>query len=284
MIDPDFLAELDRFRGALPQADSRRRGERDSPAVGEGLTFSDYRRYSPGDEPGRVDWKLYARTEELYVKQYEEDREATVHVLLDASASMDYGEGTEHKFEYAAKLGLGVAYLTAREHDDFRFVTLDDGVDRLDDGRSTRGTVLRVLDRVNEREPTGEANFADALPAYADRIDSKSLVVFLSDCLADPDAIDAGLSAFADTDVVLGHVVAPGERDPPATGDTVVRALERDRSLRTYFGRRLRERYRDRFDAHREAVAGVANRLGDRYERLDTDTSFFDSFAQCWFV
>jgi uncharacterized protein (DUF58 family) len=251
--------------------------------VGEGLTFSDYRRYSPGDEPGRVDWKLYARTEELYVKEFEEERQATVHVLLDRSRSMDYGAGPANKFEFGAKLGLGFAYLTAREHDEFRFSVVGDGVERLDGGRSSRGEVLALADRCNDLDPAGEAAFADALRAYAGTIRSKSLVVVVGDFLVDRDALEAGLGALADNDVVCAHLLAPGERDPPATGDTVFEAVESDRSLRTYFGRRLAGRYRERLADHVEAVAATCQRVGARHERVDTGGDFFETFGSLWF-
>ncbi|MFB6080685.1 MAG: DUF58 domain-containing protein, partial [Haloferacaceae archaeon] len=91
-IQPDFLDELDRFDTSMDRPTTEvRRGEQRSPSVGEGLTFSDYRRYAPGDDTRLIDWHLYARTEEYFVKQFEEERNLTVHVLLDASASMDYG-------------------------------------------------------------------------------------------------------------------------------------------------------------------------------------------------
>jgi uncharacterized protein (DUF58 family) len=96
-IDPDFLDELDRFDAALDRETAAvRQGEQESPRVGEGLTFSDYRRYSPGDDTRLIDWKLFARTEEYYIKQFEEERNLTVHVLLDSSASMDFGGEESH--------------------------------------------------------------------------------------------------------------------------------------------------------------------------------------------
>ena len=284
MIAADFLDELDRFDAAVERrAHSARRGEEESPAVGEGLTFSDYRRYTPGDDPGLVDWKLYGRTEELYIKQFEEERQATVHVLVDASASMGYGEGTT-KFEYGAKLGLGFAYLTAREGNEFRFSLFGEDLQRLDAGRSSRGEVLGLVDRCNEQTPDSEAAFAQTLSAYADRIHSTALVLVVSDFLTDPAAIDAGVAALADHDVVLAHLVAPGERDPPAGGDTIFQSLESATSLRTYFGQRQRRRYADRLQAHLDDVAAVGHRLGATHELVGTDDPFFESFGAIWFA
>ena len=301
MISADFLAELDRFDPRDRRARSRRRGERTTDAVGEGLTFADYRRYVPGDEPRFIDWNLYARTDDLYVKQFEAERSHTVHVLVDASASMGFGgvrqagglasnpegqstsgDGAANKFEYAAKLGLGFAYLTAREYNEFRFSLLGETTDRLDRGRSNRGEVLALVDRCNAVEPDGEAAFEPALGEYAGRIGSKALVVVCSDFLCDPAAVESGLDALSSNRLVLAHVVAPGERSLPGRGDTVFEALESDRSTRTYVGRRLERRYRDRFDDHASEIERIARDLRARYRRIDTDRSVFDSFGELW--
>ncbi|MFB6172761.1 MAG: DUF58 domain-containing protein [Haloarculaceae archaeon] len=284
MITPAFLDELDRVAASQRrQVDSRFQGEHESDRRGEGLTFADYRRYSPGDDTRLIDWRLYARTEELYVKQFEEERDLTVHVLVDGSGSMDFGdEGGTHKFEYAAKLGLGFAYLAARDHNDFRLALLGEGLERLDRGRSNRGEVLALVDALNDHEPTGTVDFRRALADYEGTIGSRSLVLVASDFLAAPDDVGAGLDALAGNHLALAHVLAPGEREVPAAGDTVFEGLEAESSLRTYFGARLADRYRDRLDAHVDAVAERARDVGARHDLVDTGTDFFDAFLDVW--
>lgn len=284
-IDPAFLAELDRFEAALDRETTAMvQGEQESPRVGEGLTFSDYRRYAPGDDTRLIDWKLFARTEEFYIKQFEEERELTVHVLLDASASMDYGEGSRHKFEYGAKVGLGFAYLTAGAHNDFRFNTFRTGVDRLDAGRSNRGEVLATIDQLNDHELKGETDFDAALSAYADRIRTRSLAVVVSDCLADPAEIGTGVAALArnEVDVLVVHVLAPDERDPDAVGDTLFVDPETEAERRSYFSGSLADQYRSRLDEHVETVSDRVTALGADHALLDTGEDFFDGFARVW--
>ncbi|WP_436911922.1 DUF58 domain-containing protein [Halosimplex marinum] len=284
-IDPDFLDELDRFDAALDRETAAlRQGEQQSPRVGEGLTFSDYRRYSPGDDTRLVDWKLFARTEEYYIKQFEEERNLTVHVVLDSSASMDYGEGPAHKFEYAAKIGLGFCYLTAEEHNDFRFSTMGERSERLDTGRSNRGEVLGLIDQVNGLDPEGEADFEGVLEAYADRIRSRSLVVVLTDCLAEPEAIESGVSALArnEVDVLLVRVMAPDERDPDVVGDALFADPETETTRRSYFSQSLADTYRSRLDAHVDEVKNRVTGLGADHVLVDTGDEYFDSFASVW--
>ena len=284
-IEPDFLDELGRFDAALERSSlSIRQGDQQSPRVGEGLTFSDYRRYVPGDDTRLIDWKLYARTDQYFIKQFEEERSLTVHVLLDASTSMDFGTGETHKYEFAAKLGLGFAYLTAAENNDFRFSLFTDETTRLDTGRSNRGECLALIDRLNERTPTGSVDFESVLTSYAERIDSRSLVVVLSDCLADVADIEAGVASLVrnDVDVLLVRVVAPDERDPHAVGDVLFADPESEETRRSYFSGSLAETYRNRLDAHVDAVADRVTRLGADHVVVDTGAEYYDAFASVW--
>jgi uncharacterized protein (DUF58 family) len=283
-IDPGFLDELERYaRAQKRNVASQFQGEQRSAERGEGLTFSDFRRYSPGDDTRRIDWKLFARTDEFYVKEYEAERNLTVHVLLDSSGSMGFAsEGLPTKFEYGAKLGLGFAYLVARAHDDFRFATFTENYERLDRGRSNRGEVLGLIDRLNDVEPAGDADGGRSLEAYADTIGSRSLVLVVSDCLEPPEEVERGLEALARNKLVLARVMDPAERDLPVSGDALVEDMESPQTLRTHLGGRRRERYRDRLERHVEDVAERARTLRARHELLDTGTEFFDSFGQVW--
>ncbi len=288
MIEPAFLDELARFDASVQRrVDAVQQGQQRSTEVGEGLTFSDHRNYTPGDDTRLIDWRIYARTEELYIKQYEAERNLTVHVLLDSSGSMDFSgdrsqTDTSHKFEYAAKLGLGFAALAAAEHNDFRVSILGETFERIDRGRSTQGEVMRLIETLNELDLGGSTDFRRACEDYAATVDSKSLVLVASDFLEDADEIEAGLGALQRNDVTMAHVVAPEERDPPVQGDTIFRDPEQDSTLRTYFGSRVAKQYDERFQTHRGEIESVADRLGARHVAVDTGADFFDSFSDVW--
>lgn len=283
MIQPDFLDELRHFDASLKRkVSSIFQGEQKSAEIGEGLVFSDYRNYTPGDDTRLIDWKLYARTEKLYVKRFEEERNLTVHVLLDASRSMDFGEEKQNKFEYGAKIGLGFAYLATTENNPFRFSVFNDTFERLDKGNSNRGEILRLIDLINDTEPEGEADFRRSLEEYASTIKSRSLVLVVSDFLEDPRGIDEGLEALAENDLTLARVVAPDEIDIPARGDTIFEALESPTSLRTYFSNRVKQKYKDKLNDHISQVEEVSQDLGARHVLVNTGDDFFDSFAKAW--
>ncbi|MDS0298578.1 DUF58 domain-containing protein [Halogeometricum sp. S1BR25-6] len=282
-IDPGFFAELARFDASLKRvSEDLQQGDQESPSVGEGLTFSDYRRYAPGDDTRLIDWRVYARTEEYYVKQFEEERNLTVHVLVDTSASMDYGEGDAHKFEFGAKLGLGFAYLTVEENNDFQFSTFRDRPLRLDTGRSSRGDLLRVVDLLNETELRDEADLVASLEEYESSIRSRSLVVVVSDFLVDPEEVEAAVAALGDNDVLLLQTLAPDELDPSVSGDTIFEDPESEESRRSYFGGSLAQQYRRRLEAHVDTVADRAETLRADHVLVNTGDDFFDAFADVW--
>lgn len=282
MIDPGFLAELDRFDAAIDRhVNSLFRGEQQTSIQGEGLTFSDYRNYVPGDDTRLIDWKIYARTDELFVKQFEEERNLTVHVLLDGSESMAFG--TDSKFEYAAKIGLGFCYLTATENNDFRFSVFRDDLQRLDGGASTVGELLRVIDRLNEMTPEGDASFESALSSYTDLITSRSIVLILSDFLEPPEELTEGVRALAEHEIVLTHVIAPEETAPPVSGETIFEGMESPAELRTYFGGRAKGQYQSRLQTHIDQVESIAEDFHARFVTVNSGDDFFESFTHAWF-
>ena len=126
MLDTSFLDQLTRFNLVVnKRVTSNLAGPRKSISAGRGLTFKDYRIYAPGDDIRLIDWKVYARTDDLYIKAYEEERNLTVHIIIDGSASMGFGKPAS-KFDYASMIGVGFAYLEMRDNEKFQFSTFAD--------------------------------------------------------------------------------------------------------------------------------------------------------------
>ncbi len=257
-------------------------GEQESSEKGEGLIFADHRNYVPGDDTRLIDWNLYARTGDYYIKQFEEESNLTTHVLLDASGSMEYGEGEQNKFDYAAKVGLGYAYLTAAENNDFRFSVFTDRFERIDSGRSNKSEVLSLIELLNETEPDGRAEFGDALSEYASTIGSRSLVVVVSDFVGELEGIRNGIDALSENYLRLVCTLSNDEIELPVSGDTIFEGIETESSLRTYISNRTRDRYKEVLDEHLGEVEEHAESRGASYVLLDTGDEFFDSFTRAW--
>src|SRR3989344_3497360 len=126
VIDTSFLGQLDKFSLVVnKRVTSNYIGPRKSMALGRGLIFKEHRIYAPGDDIRSIDWRVYARTDDLYVKTYEEERNLTVHIIVDGSASMGFGKPAS-KFDYASMIGVGFAYLALRDNEKFQFSTFAD--------------------------------------------------------------------------------------------------------------------------------------------------------------
>ncbi|PSH02497.1 MAG: DUF58 domain-containing protein, partial [Nanohaloarchaea archaeon QH_8_44_6] len=93
MIEINFIDELDRFNLGLKKNSTEvKEGEQSSSSTGQGMIFEEHKKYQPGDDIRRIDWKAYARTDNLYVKRFEEEKNITVHILIDRSSSMNFGK------------------------------------------------------------------------------------------------------------------------------------------------------------------------------------------------
>lgn len=164
-----------------------------SPYFGQSLEFREHRQYTRGDDLRHVDWKVWARQDRLYVKQYEEDTNLRALLLVDQSASMAYGEGPLNKHEYAATLASALAYLLLRQNDAVGCMTFSDGVVGLAPPRSSKSRLAGIADLLRV-EPSGrKSDIGAAATAAAAQIPRRGMVVVISDLFADPAGLNRGL-------------------------------------------------------------------------------------------
>ena len=272
LLSADFLVQLERlsllsrrsFRGRV-------KGERRSPRKGISVEFSDYRQYGVGDDLRYVDWNVYARLDRLYLKLFVDEEDLCLHLLLDASASMGFGEPS--KLEHTAKLAgaLGFVGLVGLERVGVGVVR-----ERMAEGFSPargRSQVLPLMDFVGRLRAGGATSLNDGLAAYALRSREAGLAVLISD-LMDPTGYERGLKALLERrfDVHVIHVLAPEEMNPGFGGDLRLLDAETDelRDL-TLDGEALRAyqaRLRDFLDRAEQFCRG--NEI--TYHRVVTDT------------
>jgi len=268
----EFLAQLERlallsrrvFRGRV-------RGERRSPRRGHSVEFCDYRAYGVGDDLRYVDWNIYGRLDRLHVKLFVDEEDLCLHLLLDASASMDFGAPT--KLEYGARLAaaLGFVGLVGMER-------VGVGVlrERVAEGWSpTRGRnqVVNLFEFLRRVGPAGGTSLNDGLGNYAMRAREPGLAVVVSD-LMDPAGFETGVRALLERrfDVHLVHVLAPEEMDPELAGDLrLVDAETGETRELSVDGEALRT-YRERLRQFLERVETFSRTQEIGYHRVTTDT------------
>ena len=170
-----------------------------SPYKGFSVEFADHREYAPGDNPRHLDWRTLARTDRLYIRQYEEETNLRAQILLDGSGSMNYRyDDAPSKFQYGAYLSAILAYLMTRQQDAVGLTVFDSTL-RLDmPARSSArhlGEVLRQLEQLAESRDHGAnrrgstTRIADTLHQLADRYTRRRLIILISDLYDEPEAV-----------------------------------------------------------------------------------------------
>lgn len=276
-IDISFLKELDKFNVVLKRRVlSRYQGERQSHAQGQGQIFSDYKDYVPGDDFRAIDWKVYGRTDKFFIKRFEEERNMTVHIVVDASASMDYGRKMT-KFDYASMIGLGFAYMALKNNEKFNFSTFAENLNYL---RARKGwnQLLNILGTLERMKITGKSEFGKSIDEYKKYIRSKSFIVLISDFLYDIEEIKAVLGRFTRHEVVVIQVLDPDERRMAMYGDVILEDSELHTKLRTFISNRLISNYRNKIEGHIGAIKDACEHLDHDFISVTTDTSIFDTF------
>lgn len=185
-----------------------------SPYRGSSVEFAEYRQYMPGDDPGTVDWKVYARSDRHYVKKFEHDTNVDVQLLLDVSASMAYRSGAGMtKLQYAQCLTAALAYLLTGQRDAVGLAVYDDAVRAIVPAAVKSGQLSRLLITLDHVQPGAASDTAEALRQVADRQRRRGLFVVCSDLLDDqPRVIDAlRLLRARGMEVVVFHVLDEAE-------------------------------------------------------------------------
>ena len=161
------------------------KGERRSSRRGSSVEFADYRNYAPGDDLRRLDWNIYARLERPFIKIFEEEEDLAVHILVDGSQSMNWGEGEENKFNYALRLVAGLGAITLASGDVLSIGLLESGKVVTEFGPSRgQASLTRLFRFLENLEPGGETDLNRAMRDYSIIPRRGGLVILISDLFA----------------------------------------------------------------------------------------------------
>lgn len=277
MLDTNFLRHLKRMSLLIEKkVTSNYTGEHESLQTGQGIVFSDHRMYTPGDDYKYIDWKLFARTDKLHVKKFEEERALVVHIIVDYSASMNYGEKTK-KYEYAAMLALGFAYMALRHNERFVLSTFSDHLEVFKPKRGARQLVA-ILDHLRQKKPGGVSNFEGSLVEYQKYLKNRSLIVVVSDFLYDVDEVKRALLGFKQHEVLLIQVLDPIEKNLNLKGEFKLKDVETRGLLRTFIGPILQRSYSERLKDHQARLNNIAAQVKGKFYSVTTDVDIFDTF------
>ena len=241
-----------------------------SPHLGFSTDFAEHRQYMPGDDTRHMDWRVYARTDRLYIKNYEADTNSNFLVILDVSGSMNYGTSGLTKLEYAKYLGACLAYFSHRQRDRVGLVTVDtDIVDYVPPSAKHLNQVLHGLDRAKAK---GKGSLAMPLLKVSESQHRRSILLILSDLYEPAEKIRDALGPLRDAghDVVVMHLLDPAELNFTFDAAGTFEDLESGERIPVVPGR-LRTRYTELIRDHLVAVEKL---LGEgRIDYLMVDTS-----------
>ncbi|MCX9083334.1 MAG: DUF58 domain-containing protein [Candidatus Methanoperedens sp.] len=276
MIDTSFFKELDRFSFMVrKRVSTAYSGSRRSILKGRGMEPVSYREYTQGDDFKTIDWKVYGRTEKLYVKEFEEEKSLTTHILLDTSKSMDF----RNKFNYAAMLALGFAYLVTKDNEKFAVAAFGEEINITKPKRG-RKYLSQTIDLLNSTELAGQTRFDYCMEKYASVIKSRSLVIVISDFMADTEGIKNSIFRLGDNELLLVQVLDPIEKNLDLGGEAKLIDLETDAKMDIYTSPRLRAEYQEKLNDHNAKIKETCNAVGADFHTVTTDRPVFDAIFE----
>jgi uncharacterized protein (DUF58 family) len=313
LFDAEFMRKLERLSLISRKIkQGRLKGERRSPKRGQSVEFADYRNYTPGDDLRRLDWNAYARMERLFIKLYQEEEDLTVHVLIDASKSMDWGDPNavtltapvapvdvdstdtpkgpsphqqqsdtrdQNKLIYAKRTAAALGYIALANLDRLSVTAFSvSGLQRFSSVRG-KGFAVSLLRFISGVRAEGATDLDLALRQYATQAKYPGLLFVLSDCLVEGGGTE-GLAALqsAGHEIHLMHILSPAEIHPELAliGDLRLRDIETGATQEVSIDGGILDLYKEKFDAWQGGIENFCRRRGINYMLVTTDQPFED--------
>jgi uncharacterized protein (DUF58 family) len=250
-------------------------GQHKSPFKGFAIEFQEHRQYVPGDDLKHLDWKVLAKLDRHYIKQYEEDTSLNATLVLDASGSMGYagsGANGQSKFECGKFIVAALAYLLMCQEDAVGLVTCTSRILKYMPPRTTRTHLKNIIDALEETRTGEDTGLATVLHALANRFKRRGMIVIVSDLFDDPAAIARALSHFAHKkhEVILFQILDRNETLFPFRDMMRFESLEGP-DLELVDPLRLKREYLRQFEDHQRQIRETCHRLRIDYVTFMTD-------------
>ncbi len=250
-------------------------GQHQSPYNGFAVEFATHREYSPGDDLRHIDWKVWSKTDRLYIKEYEEETNLKCTILLDTSKSMRYGDESDvgglSKFDYAATTAASLAYLMQQQQDAVGLVFFSTQVDKNLKPSSHPSHLKLMLHELEQVTPDAETDVSSIFTSLAGQVRQRGMVILISDLFVDPAELAKTLERFRlrRHEVIVFHVMHEDELTFPFQENTLFRGLESDVQLHTE-PRALRASYLEAVERYMKQVRKVCAGLGVDHVLLNT--------------
>ena len=228
-LRPDEIAKISRLElRARNVVEGFVSGLHRSPYFGQSIEFVQHREYVPGDDTRRIDWKVWSRTDRYYLKQFEEDTNVRVAVLLDGSESMHFGTGPLTKFDYAQTVAAALAMLILKQNDSVGVGLFDSQIRSIVPSSSRHNHLQTVLKALSVETAAGETDMIAVLRRAAEMMNHRSIVILVSDLFCDREQLFKGLQLLRQRkhEVMILHVMDDQELDFDYSGTMRFDGLE----------------------------------------------------------
>lgn len=242
-----------------------------SPYHGFSVEFTEYRPYTPGDDPRYLDWKLAARTDRFYIKKFEDETNLRCHLVVDQSQSMDFGSRGWTKLDYARTFAATLAYFLSQQGDAAGLLTFDERIREYLPARHRQGHLHRLMLALEKPAAGVNTDLATPLERIAELTRKRGMTVLISDLLAPAETLEKPLSLLTTSghEVIVFQLMDPAERSFEFANPSRFLDLETGRDL--FLDPALaRPEYVRKLSEHLEALRGICQRLGASLVQLDT--------------
>jgi uncharacterized protein (DUF58 family) len=274
LIDPQFMARLDQLdilsRKLLA---GKMKGERRSKRRGQSVEFADYRNYTIGDDLRFIDWNIYARLDKLFLKLFMEEEDISLYILLDVSASCDFGD--PNKATYIKKVAAALGYIGLVNYNRVTIAAMADGIVAETGALRGRRRVAQMIDFVTKLQPAGASHFAESCKRFALANRHKGVCVVLSDFFV-KEGFESGLRYVAGGkyDLFCVQILSPQEINPELTGDLKLRDIEDNDMAEVSITQPLMNQYKSNLNAYCLSLKDYITRRGGTYLFTSTTVPF----------
>jgi uncharacterized protein (DUF58 family) len=246
-------------------------GMHKSPFFGHSVEFVQHREYVPGDDIRFLDWKVWAKGDRYYIKQFEAETNLRCTLVVDVSESMQYGRGPLNKYEYGCTIAACLAYLLLRQQDSAGLVTFDDDVRQILPARSAQNHLDAIVNAMHVSKPREKTDLERILRRVAETVPVRGMIVLISDLLADRGPLLKGLEMLrhGKHDVLVFHILDDDEMEFPFAGTTRFEGMEELPNL-LCDPRALRDGYMEALNEYLVEVRRGATRMGVDYNLVRT--------------
>lgn len=255
-----------------------------SPHKGFSVEFKEHRSYVPGDDIRSIDWKLFGKTDRLFIREYEEETNLRCTILLDGSGSMGYAGSRSNgvsKLRYASATAASLAYLMLQQQDSVGLVTFDTDVRRYVPPRAQPKHLLPIIDELQRQQAGRETELGEVIKKIQARIHRRGLVVLFSDLFGDVEQLMKSFARLrsANHEIIVFQIFDPDELDFPFRQWTQFACLEQNDNRHLVDPAQLRHSYLQKLAGFREQIAAGCNRHRISLVPMTTDQPFADTLA-----